>query len=116
MKAKFLQYLEKWKWKTTFLRMIAGLETPDKGQIIIHKKEVFSSVSNLQPKDIVGVAVVFQNYALLPHLSIALNITFGSDASKADFLEEVLKTKLKGQENKFPHELSGGQQQRNVCT
>ena len=97
--------------KTTFLRMIAGLETPDNGKIIIDEKEVFSSVSNLQPKDR-GIAVVFQNYALLPHLSIASNITFGSDASKND-LEEVLeKTKLKGQENKLPHELSGGQQQR----
>ena len=97
--------------KTTFLRMIAGLETPDKGQIIIDKKEVFSKDTNLEPKDR-GIAVVFQNYALLPHLSIASNITFGSNASKAD-LEEVLeKTKLKGQENKFPHELSGGQQQR----
>ncbi|MDD2894692.1 MAG: ABC transporter ATP-binding protein [Aliarcobacter sp.] len=97
--------------KTTFLRMIAGLETPDSGEIIIDDKEVFSKNKNLQPKDR-KVAVVFQNYALLPHISIASNITFGSDASKAD-LEEVLeKTKLKGQENKFPHELSGGQQQR----
>ena len=97
--------------KTTFLRMIAGLEIPDKGEIFIDEKEVFSKDTNLEPKDR-GVAVVFQNYALLPHLSIASNITFGSDASKAD-LEEVLeKTKLKGQENKFPHELSGGQQQR----
>ncbi|MDD2886531.1 MAG: ABC transporter ATP-binding protein [Aliarcobacter sp.] len=97
--------------KTTFLRMIAGLEIPDNGEIIIDGKEVFSKKNNLSPKDR-KVAVVFQNYALLPHLSIASNITFGSDASKAD-LEEVLeKTKLKGQENKFPHELSGGQQQR----
>ncbi len=97
--------------KTTFLRMIAGLEIPDKGEIFIDEKEVFSKDTNLEPKDR-GVAVVFQNYALLPHLSIASNITFGSNASKAD-LEEVLeKTKLKGQENKFPHELSGGQQQR----
>ncbi len=97
--------------KTTFLRMIAGLETPDNGEIIIDEKVVFSKKLNLQPKDR-KVAVVFQNYALLPHLSIASNITFGSDATKAE-LEEVLeKTKLKGQENKFPHELSGGQQQR----
>ena len=48
----------------------------------------------------------------LPHLSIASNILFGSNATNKD-LEEVLeKTKLKGQENKFPHELSGGQQQK----
>ena len=97
--------------KTTFLRMIAGLETPDDGEISIDNNIVFSKNKNLQPNNR-KVAVVFQNYALLPHLSIASNITFGSDASKED-LENVLeKTKLKGQENKFPHELSGGQQQR----
>lgn len=97
--------------KTTFLRMIAGLETPDDGEITINKNIVFSKSKNLEPKER-EVAVVFQNYALLPHLTIASNITFGSDASKKE-LEEVLeKTKLKGQENKFPHELSGGQQQR----
>ena len=97
--------------KTTFLRMIAGLETPDGGEILIDNKTVFSKDTNLQPKDR-KVAVVFQNYALLPHLSIASNILFGSNATNKD-LEEVLeKTKLKGQENKFPHELSGGQQQR----
>ncbi len=97
--------------KTTFLRMIAGLESPDGGEIVIDDIIVFSPSSNLEPKQR-GVAVVFQNYALLPHLSIASNITFGSTASK-DELEEILqKTKLKGQENKLPHELSGGQQQR----
>ena len=97
--------------KTTFLRMIAGLEAPDEGEILIDNKTVFSKDTNLQPKDR-KVAVVFQNYALLPHLSIASNILFGSSATNED-LEDVLeKTKLKGQENKFPHELSGGQQQR----
>lgn len=97
--------------KTTFLRMIAGLETPDNGEIIIDNKTVFSKNENLEAKKR-GVAVVFQNYALLPHLSISSNITFGSDASKADLKEVLEKTKLQGQENKFPHELSGGQQQR----
>ena len=97
--------------KTTFLRMIAGLETPDGGEIKIDENIVFSKNINLQPKDR-KVAVVFQNYALLPHLTIASNIMFGSNATSED-LEEILeKTKLKGQENKFPHELSGGQQQR----
>lgn len=97
--------------KTTLLRMISGLETPDSGEIIIDKQTVFSKDLNVQPKDR-KIAIVFQNYALLPHLTIASNITFGSNASKAE-LEEILeKTKLKDQENKFPHELSGGQQQR----
>ena len=66
--------------KTTFLRMIAGLETPDGGEILIDNKTVFSKDTNLQPKDR-KVAVVFQNYALLPHLSIASNILFGSNAT-----------------------------------
>jgi iron(III) transport system ATP-binding protein len=97
--------------KTTFLRMIAGLETPNSGEIIIDKNIVYSKQINLQPKDR-QVAVVFQNYALLPHLSIASNITFGSNTSKNELAEVLEKTKLKGQENKLPHELSGGQQQR----
>ena len=97
--------------KTTFLRMISGLEDPDDGEIIIDDNIVYSKNVNIQAKNR-QVAVVFQNYALLPHLSIASNITFGSSTSKAQ-LEDVLeKTKLKGQENKLPHELSGGQQQR----
>ncbi|MDH1976717.1 ABC transporter ATP-binding protein [Aliarcobacter butzleri] len=97
--------------KTTLLRMISGLETPDNGEIIIDNKVVFSEDTNVEPKNR-KIAIVFQNYALLPHLTIASNITFGSDASKKDLEEILKKTKLKGQENKFPHELSGGQQQR----
>jgi len=97
--------------KTTFLRMIAGLETPNSGEIIIDKNIVYSKQINLQPKDR-QVAVVFQNYALLPHLNIGSNITFGSNTSKNELAEVLEKTKLKGQENKLPHELSGGQQQR----
>lgn len=97
--------------KTTLLRMISGLETPDNGEIIIDNKVVFSEDTNVEPKNR-KIAIVFQNYALLPHLTIASNITFGSDASKEDLEEILKKTKLKGQENKFPHELSGGQQQR----
>ncbi len=97
--------------KTTLLRMISGLETPDNGEIIIDNKVVFSEDTNVEPKNR-KIAIVFQNYALLPHLTIASNITFGNDASKEDLEEILKKTKLKGQENKFPHELSGGQQQR----
>lgn len=97
--------------KTTFLRMIAGLETPDKGEIQIDKKIVFSKNIDLLPKDR-KIAVVFQNYALLPHLNVVSNIMFGSNSSKEELKEVLEKTKLKNQENKFPHELSGGQQQR----
>ena len=97
--------------KTTFLRMIAGLEKPDGGEISIGEKVVFDKKTNLEPNQR-DIAVVFQNYALLPHLSIASNITFGGKFSKKE-LEDVLeKTNLKGIENKYPHEISGGQQQR----
>lgn len=97
--------------KTTFLRMIAGLETPDTGEIYIDEKLVFSKNTNIEPKNR-KVSVVFQNYALLPHLSVSSNITFASDSSKSDLEDILVKTKLKGHEEKFPHELSGGQQQR----
>ncbi|WP_198305103.1 ABC transporter ATP-binding protein [Arcobacter vandammei] len=97
--------------KTTFLRMLAGLETPDKAEIKIDGKVVFSKDINIEPNQR-EVSIVFQNYALLPHLNVASNILFGSSANKKE-LEEILeKTKLKGHEDKYPHELSGGQQQR----
>ena len=97
--------------KTTFLRMIAGLEKPDSGEISIDGKKVFSKNIDVEPNKR-EFAIVFQNYALLPHTTVSSNILFGSDASKNE-LEEILeKTKLKGHENKYIHELSGGQQQR----
>lgn len=97
--------------KTTFLRMIAGLETPDDGEICIDNSVVFNAKTNVAPNKR-GVAVVFQNYALLPHLTIASNITFGGDFS-ADELHDILeKTNLEDIHTKYPHEISGGQQQR----
>ena len=97
--------------KTTFIRMLAGLEKPDLGEIKIDGNIVFSKDVDVEPNKR-GVAIVFQNYALLPHLNVASNITFGSNASKDELKEILEKTKLKGHENKYPHELSGGQQQR----
>ncbi len=97
--------------KTTFIRMLAGLEKPDSGEIKIDDNIVFSKDVDIEPNKR-GVAIVFQNYALLPHLNVASNITFGSNASKEELKDILEKTKLKGHENKYPHELSGGQQQR----
>ena len=97
--------------KTTFIRMLAGLEKPDSGEIKIDGNIVFSKDIDIEPNKR-GVAIVFQNYALLPHLNVASNITFGSNASQEELKEILEKTKLKGHENKYPHELSGGQQQR----
>lgn len=97
--------------KTTFLRMLAGLESPDKGHICIDGVSVFDAKTQMPPHQR-GISLVFQNYALLPHLSIAQNITFGAtyDAKR---LEEIARiTKLDTVLTKFPHEISGGQQQR----
>ena len=97
--------------KTTFLRMIAGLEKPDNGEICIDETIVFNEKIDVAPNTR-GVAVVFQNYALLPHLTIASNITFGGHFS-ADELQDILeKTNLVDIKTKYPHEISGGQQQR----
>ena len=97
--------------KTTFLRMIAGLETPDRGAISINERVVFDAKTNVAPSSR-GVAVVFQNYALLPHMSVEANIMFGGTFSAQDLHDILEKTNLLGQEKKYPHELSGGQQQR----
>lgn len=97
--------------KTTFLRMLAGLENPDSAEIKIDGKIVFNSNINIEPK-YREIAIVFQNYALLPHLNISSNIVFGSNATEDELEDILVKTKLKGHEDRFPHELSGGQQQR----
>jgi len=100
--------------KTTTLRLIAGLETPSSGQIDLFGDDVTS-----KPPAARGVSMVFQNYALFPHLSVAENITFGLKIRKAgkSEIEQRLKRVLdllglsKLRERK-PSELSGGQQQR----
>lgn len=97
--------------KTSFLRMLAGLENPDSGEVLIDENIVFSNSINVEPKNR-KVAIVFQNYALIPHFNVSSNILFGSNASKEELEDILLKTKLKGHETKYPHELSGGQQQR----
>lgn len=97
--------------KTTFLRMLSGLEKPDDGEICIDGNIVFNEKIDVAP-NARGVAVVFQNYALLPHLTIASNITFGGHFS-TDELQDILeKTNLLDIKTKYPHEISGGQQQR----
>ena len=75
--------------KTTFLRMLSGLEKPDNGEICIDGNIVFNEKIDVAP-NARGVAVVFQNYALLPHLTIASNITFGGHFS-ADELQDILE-------------------------
>lgn len=100
--------------KTTLLRCIAGLETGNAGKVSV-AGNVFYDQKPLVPVNKRNIGLVFQDYAVFPHKSIAENITFGvRDKSKKSFmLEEMLKLfKLEDQRNKMPDQLSGGQLQR----
>ena len=100
--------------KTTLLRMIAGLETPSSGKIFLADKEV----TDLPPyrRD---VNMVFQHYALFPHMTVEENIRFGLKMKKVDLqeqdkrVEQVLAmTRLQDLRHRYPKQMSGGQQQR----
>ena len=100
--------------KTTTLRIIAGLEQPDSGQVFLNGKDVTSLEPNQR-----NVNTVFQNYALLPHMNVADNIGYGLKLKKTPKSEisrrvkEMLElVQLSGFEKRKPSELSGGQRQR----
>jgi iron(III) transport system ATP-binding protein len=100
--------------KTTTLRMIAGLETASGGQIFIDGQEV----TNLGPAER-NVSMVFQSYALFPHMSVIDNVRYGLKVSGVPGAEATERAHvalenvgLKGFDNRLPSELSGGQQQR----
>ena len=101
--------------KSTTLRMIAGVETPDQGRILIDGTEVFGPSRNLPP-EARGVGLMFQDFALFPHLTVAGNVAFGltgDRAKKAARVDALLeRVNLSGFQAKHPHELSGGEQQR----
>ena len=100
--------------KTTALRLLAGFDKPDSG-IIEMRDRVISSEETFLPPEERNVGMVFQDYALFPHLNVEKNISFGlsRDEIKIGRLEEVLSMcNLETYRNKFPQELSGGQQQR----
>jgi iron(III) transport system ATP-binding protein len=102
--------------KTTVLRCIAGFEHVDAGEVILGERLIGNAREHV-PAEQRRIGMVFQDYALFPHLTVAANIAFGlrnastetRRARVADLLETV---GLAGQERKYPHELSGGQQQR----
>ncbi|MFG0452307.1 ABC transporter ATP-binding protein [Shewanella algae] len=102
--------------KTTLLRAIAGLQPVSAGEIHISGRAV--TTDKLQvPGEERGVGMIFQDYALFPHLTVAQNILFGvkglNKAQRLSRLEEMLElVKLPGLAERYPHELSGGQQQR----
>lgn len=102
--------------KTTILRAIAGFEPVRSGQIFLSDRLVSSSSETI-PTEERRVGMVFQEYALFPHLRVADNIAFGlhqlSRAERTCRVQEMLRlTGLEGLERRYPHELSGGQQQR----
>src|SRR6185295_10817415 len=100
--------------KTTVLRCIAGFEPVREGTIRL-AGELVSSPSVLVPPERRRVGMVFQDYALFPHLTVAENIGFGlrSHASPAARIGELARlVGLSAELGKYPHEISGGQQQR----
>jgi iron(III) transport system ATP-binding protein len=99
--------------KTTLLRLISGFERPDAGTISIGGIRVAGDGANVAPEKR-GAGMVFQDYALFPHLSVRQNIAFGlaREAPRTRIDELLAVTGLAGLGGRMPHELSGGQQQR----
>ena len=105
--------------KTTLLRMIAGLETPDQGEIYFGERCVFSASKGINlPAEERGLGFVFQDFALWPHLTVFENVAFGLRVSKRteNIHDQVMDALRKVQLGSFaqakPGSLSGGQQQR----
>jgi len=106
--------------KTTLLRCIAGLEEPDGGEIFIGDKLVYSYDKGISlPPGQRQLGLVFQNYALWPHMKVDKNITFALEIQKMpkDKMQERVKqvlaeVQMEGYEDRYPREMSGGQQQR----
>ncbi len=102
--------------KSTILRIIAGLEESYKGEIKIGGKIVFSDNNFVEPEKR-GVGMVFQDYALFPHMTVKKNIQFGLKGKNKEEKEKIAMDMLKlvnlvEHKDKYPYELSGGQQQR----
>ena len=100
--------------KTTLLRMLAGFETPDAGKILLNGRDIAQVLPHQRP-----VNMMFQNYALFPHLSVRDNIAFGLKRANMPrpeidtrVAEMVALVKLEGLEKRKPDQLSGGQKQR----
>src|SRR6202165_3606789 len=100
--------------KTTLLRMLAGFETPDEGRILLNGKDIAQGLPHPRP-----INMMFQNYALFPHLTLRDNIAFGLKRAgmphseiNTRVAELVALVKLDGLEQRKPDQLSGGQKQR----
>lgn len=106
--------------KTTLLRCIAGLEEPDEGEIYIGDKLVFSRRQGITlPAGQRNLGLVFQNYALWPHMTVEKNMTFALEIQKLSkpemekrVKESLAEVQMTGFADRYPREMSGGQQQR----
>jgi iron(III) transport system ATP-binding protein len=98
--------------KTTLLRLIAGYERPDTGEVVLEGRPVAGS--RWVPPERRGVGMVFQDYALFPHLTVAANVGFGVPRRerRRRTAELLALVGLDAYGERYPHELSGGQQQR----
>jgi len=106
--------------KTTLLRCVAGLEDPEGGEIYIGNQLVFSYAQGISlPPGQRDLGLVFQNYALWPHMKVYQNMTFALEIQKLPkaeiekrVKESLAEVKMEGFEDRYPREMSGGQQQR----
>jgi ABC-type sugar transport system ATPase subunit len=106
--------------KTTLLRCVAGLEDPDGGEIYIGNKLVFSYDQGITlPPGKRDLGLVFQSYALWPHMKVDKNITFaleiqklGKEEMQKRVKDSLAEVHMEGYEDRYPREMSGGQQQR----
>ena len=102
--------------KTTLIRCISGLDSPQIGSIYISKNKVFDQNINIAVENR-DVGIVFQDFALFPHMTVEENISFGVKKNKTDkktpsIIEFLLLCGIYNLRNRYPDELSGGEQQR----
>lgn len=101
--------------KSTILRLLSGLEKPMSGLIQFENQVLFNGKINLEPQQR-NIGMIFQDYALFPHLTVLGNVKFGIEGSAAEKKEQAFSyLQMVGMDehcDKFPHQCSGGQQQR----
>ena len=101
--------------KSTLLRLIAGLEVPSRGQVLLEKREI-SGKKIILPPERRKFGMIFQDFALFPHLSIEKNIAYGVNGSRSEKQKRVVEllklVSLQHLASKMPHQISGGEQQR----
>jgi len=99
--------------KTSFLRLVCGLEKEDTGEIYINEEIISSTKVNVLPEKR-PISMIFQDYALFPHMTVYQNIAYGvSSTQKESKIDKIIKDlDIQNHLKKYPHELSGGEQQR----